>query len=392
MPPARLTRVQRRLAIGLVLGVTLVAFETTAVITALPTITDELGGDSLYGADPGVYTLANLVALVAAGELADRRGPSAALPPLHRRRSSPACVVAAAAPSMTVVVVGRVLQGAGTGGFGPIAYLLVKRAFPDEPAGRRCTRYLSAGWVLPSLVRPCAVGAVTEQFGWRVGVPRDHPVRRCGRCTRRPTDARVTDPCRVDRVGSRVADRRWLGAVGRAARSSLGLQFANPFAAVLTIGGRRSCVMVPSAAPTAARRLLARPPRTSCDHRLSHPRHRHVPRRRQLRPARRRPHPRRQPDGAGLRHHRRRGELDRRAVDDRRASTTRSHQPGRAGRLRRCMLARARLVLPVLWAAAGRCGRRSSAWAVGGLGHGSCSTTRRRWRRCRTPPTAARAR
>ena len=41
----RLDRQQTLLAIGLVLGVMMVAFEITAVITALPTITDELRGD-----------------------------------------------------------------------------------------------------------------------------------------------------------------------------------------------------------------------------------------------------------------------------------------------------------------------------------------------------------
>lgn len=66
---------QRLLAVGLVLGVTLVAFEATAIITALPTITDDLGGDSLYGVTLATYTLANLVALVAAGRYADRNGP-----------------------------------------------------------------------------------------------------------------------------------------------------------------------------------------------------------------------------------------------------------------------------------------------------------------------------
>ncbi|MEO6158653.1 MAG: MFS transporter, partial [Ilumatobacteraceae bacterium] len=132
-----LTSTQRVLAIGLVLGVTLVAFETTAVITALPTITDELGGDSLYGVTLAAYTLANLVALVAAGELADRRGPT--LPYMVSVATFiTGLLIAAAAPSMVVVVIGRVLQGAGTGAFGTIAYLLVRRAFPEE---RQATMY-----------------------------------------------------------------------------------------------------------------------------------------------------------------------------------------------------------------------------------------------------------
>ena len=67
---------------------------------------------------------------------------------------------------MEVVVLGRTLQGAGTGGFAPLAYVLVKRAFPDD---RQPTMYafLSAGWVLPSLVAPAFAGVVTEHAGWQ---------------------------------------------------------------------------------------------------------------------------------------------------------------------------------------------------------------------------------
>jgi MFS family permease len=163
--PTRLTRNQRTLAIGLVLGVSLVAFEITAVATVLPTISDELGGDSLFGVALASYTLANLVALVATGELADRFGPR--IPYLL-------CIgvfvsgllVASLATTMTMVVAGRTLQGMGTGGLGPVAYVLVKRAFPED---RQPVMYawLSAGWVLPSLIAPLVAGAVTEFIGWR---------------------------------------------------------------------------------------------------------------------------------------------------------------------------------------------------------------------------------
>jgi MFS family permease len=162
---APLSSNQRLLAVGLVLGVTLVAFETTAVITALPTITDELHGDSLYGVALASYTLADVVALVAGGALADRKGP--ALPfVLAVMTFIAGLIVAGTATSMAIVVLGRVLQGAGTGGFAPLAYVLVKRAFPER---RQATMYavLSAGWVLPSLVAPFFAGFVTERFGWR---------------------------------------------------------------------------------------------------------------------------------------------------------------------------------------------------------------------------------
>lgn len=165
MPSAPLDARQRALAVGLVLSVSLVAFETTAVITALPTITEKLNGDSLYGATLAAYMLADLVALVWAGQQADRHGV---------RRPFLICialfviglVVAASAQTMIVVLLGRLLQGAGSGGCAPLSFIAVRRAFAVE---RQATMYayLSAGWVIPSLLAPVVSGVVVDQFGWR---------------------------------------------------------------------------------------------------------------------------------------------------------------------------------------------------------------------------------
>ncbi len=155
----------RLLAIGLVLGVTLVAFEVTAIITALPTLTDELGGDSLYGVSLAIYTLANMVTLIIAGRLADRRGPTGVYL-LSVAVFVVGLLVAGAAPSMWVFVLGRLLQGLGSGGFSPVAFILVKRAFP-EARQPMMYAWLSAGWVLPSLVGPLFGGFITDAFGWR---------------------------------------------------------------------------------------------------------------------------------------------------------------------------------------------------------------------------------
>ena len=225
---------QRLLAVGLVLGVTLVAFESTAVITALPTITDELGGDSLYGVALASYTLADLVALVAAGMLADRIGPR--IPFLLAITTFVAgLAVAGTADSMVVVVLGRTLQGAGTGGFAPLAYVLVKRAFPDD---RQPTMYamLSAGWVLPSLVAPAFAGVVTEQFGWEwvflsiipfaiaVGAIASRPMRAYG-----PTGDGDSSPRRLAYA---------FGAAGGVGALVIGLQSDQLVAAVIaSVGG-----------------------------------------------------------------------------------------------------------------------------------------------------------
>lgn len=224
----RLDPQQRLLAVGLILGVTMVAFEITAVITALPTIANELHGDSLYGVALACYTLANLVALVVTGELTDRLGP--ARPYLASLAVfAVGLVVAATASSMLVVVIGRTLQGAGTGGLAPIAYVLVKRAFPADRQPSMYA-YLSAGWVLPSLLAPAIAGAITDRWGWRwvfwlllplipvVAVSSVRPMRTYG-----PTG---DDARRRSQIGSAVLAAAGIGLFVTS------LRFANPLAAV----------------------------------------------------------------------------------------------------------------------------------------------------------------
>ena len=47
---------QRLLAVALITAASLVAFEITAILTVLPTITDDLGGDHFYGCSRGGAT------------------------------------------------------------------------------------------------------------------------------------------------------------------------------------------------------------------------------------------------------------------------------------------------------------------------------------------------
>jgi MFS family permease len=155
----------RALAVGVVMAITMNAFEAMSVATAMPAVSEDLGGDALYGAAFSAYMLANLISIVAAGEQADRRGPA--------RPFVGAIVVFAAglltaglAPTMLVVVVGRALQGAGAGALASVAYVAVGRAW--APARQpHIFALLAAAWVVPSLVAPAAAGFVSEQFSWR---------------------------------------------------------------------------------------------------------------------------------------------------------------------------------------------------------------------------------
>ena len=62
----------RGLSLGLILTVTLVAFESLAVSTAMPIVARELGGIELYGWVFSAFFLADLVGIVILGGLIDR--------------------------------------------------------------------------------------------------------------------------------------------------------------------------------------------------------------------------------------------------------------------------------------------------------------------------------
>ena len=153
------------LMVGLVLAVTVIAFEATAVVTVMPTITADLDGDTLYGAAFAAFMLANLVSIVVSAEQADRRGPVVSFL-LGVVGFSAGLLVAGLAPSMPVLILGRVLQGAGAGGLAATSYVAVGRGFPRERQPKLFA-WLSAGWVVPSLVAPAAAGFVNDRWGWR---------------------------------------------------------------------------------------------------------------------------------------------------------------------------------------------------------------------------------
>src|SRR4051794_41976461 len=64
----------RALKVGLVAIVTLVAFESLAVITILPDIEADLGGIAWYGWVTTAFFLGTMMGIVFAGDQADRRG------------------------------------------------------------------------------------------------------------------------------------------------------------------------------------------------------------------------------------------------------------------------------------------------------------------------------
>ncbi|MGX1882783.1 MFS transporter [Streptomyces sp. NPDC055287] len=167
-----LGRTHRALSIGIIAVVLLIAFEATAVGTAMPVAARELNGVSLYAFAFSSYFTTSLFAMVLSGQWADRRGP---LAPLATGISAfgAGLLLSGTAEAMWLFILGRAVQGLGGGLVIVALYVVVSRAYPSrlQPA---ILAAFAASWVVPSVVGPLVSGTVTEHLGWRwvfVGIP-----------------------------------------------------------------------------------------------------------------------------------------------------------------------------------------------------------------------------
>lgn len=167
-----LGRAYRALSFGIVSVVLLIAFEATAVGTAMPVAARELDGVPLYAFAFSGYFTTSLFGMVLSGQWSDRRGP---LGPLTTGIASfgAGLLLSGTAGAMWVFILGRAVQGLGGGLVIVALYVVVGRAYPERLRPAIMAAF-AASWILPSVVGPLAAGAVTEQLGWRwvfIGIP-----------------------------------------------------------------------------------------------------------------------------------------------------------------------------------------------------------------------------
>lgn len=156
---------RRQLTLGLVLTITLVAFESLAISTVMPVVADDLGGLGLYGWVFSGFFLGNLFGIVTAGRSADARGTAFPFT-IGLLLFSAGLLVGGLAPSMPVLVAARVAQGIGAGAIPAVAYTSVGRAYPQSLRPRVFAVFSSA-WVVPGVIGPAAAGAIEHALSWR---------------------------------------------------------------------------------------------------------------------------------------------------------------------------------------------------------------------------------
>jgi len=156
---------RRALTVGLVMTVTLVAFEGLAVATIMPEVRADLGGIRLYGWAFSAFFLTSLVSTVMAGRAADRAGVGRPFT-VGVVLFGIGLAIGASAPTMLVLVAGRAVQGLGAGAVSAAAVTTVARGYPDDLRPRMFA-VMSTAWVVPGLLGPAVSGVVADTVGWR---------------------------------------------------------------------------------------------------------------------------------------------------------------------------------------------------------------------------------
>lgn len=151
--------------VGAVALIFLAAIQSLAVTTVMPVVSADLDGDRLYAVAFAGTLATSVIGMVAVGSWCDRGG---VLAPLTTAvvLFVVGLLLAGLAPTMPLLVLGRLVQGLGTGGQTVALYVVVARVYPPALHGRVFAAF-SAAWVVPSLIGPFLAGAVTEFLHWR---------------------------------------------------------------------------------------------------------------------------------------------------------------------------------------------------------------------------------
>jgi len=155
----------RWLTVALLALVTIIAFEAMAISTAMPSVAKDLDAVRSYGLAFSLMLTAELLGIVVAGVWSDRRGP---LPSLFAGQVLLAAgsAVAGLAQTFPMLLVGRLIAGLGSGLIVVALYVVIGRAYPDS-LRPKVFSWVSAAWVLPSLIGPPISGWLASTWSWR---------------------------------------------------------------------------------------------------------------------------------------------------------------------------------------------------------------------------------
>lgn len=162
--PGPLARPYLPITLSVLALVTVVAFESMAVSTAMPDVARDLDAVRSYGFAFSVMLTTQLLGIVLAGVWSDRSGP---LPGTFVAQILVAggSALCALSTRFDVFLLGRALTGLGGGLLMVMMYVIAGRMYPDAIRPKLFT-YVSAAWVLPSLLGAPIAAFLTTNLSW----------------------------------------------------------------------------------------------------------------------------------------------------------------------------------------------------------------------------------
>ena len=147
------------------LGVALASFNVFFVATALPTAVIELGGVALISWSLSLYLIFSIVSGFSSSALRARRG---ARQTFLAAAFAFLCgtLLAGAATDMTALLIGRALQGIGSGLIQAGCYAIIPAIFPSR-LQPKIFGVEAMAWALGASAGPLIAGYLTETISWR---------------------------------------------------------------------------------------------------------------------------------------------------------------------------------------------------------------------------------
>ena len=166
MAESKITTRNKLIVLTAVMASLLEIIDTSIVNVAVPTMMGNLGAtlDEISWVITG-YIIANAVVLPIAGWMSEQIGRKTYYTGciLLFTASSIACGLA---PSLTTLVIFRVIQGFAGGALLPTSQALIYESFPKEQAGMASAIYGMSVMIGPT-IGPTLGGYLTDNFGWR---------------------------------------------------------------------------------------------------------------------------------------------------------------------------------------------------------------------------------
>jgi len=146
-------------------GVLLYATNEFLTISLLPSAVREIGGERYYAWVTTVYLVASVVAATTVGSLLTKLGPRAAYL-WSLALFLLGTVGCALAPSMELLLVGRMVQGAAGGALAGLGYAVINSALP-QALWPRASALVSAMWGVGTVLGPASGGLFAQIGLWR---------------------------------------------------------------------------------------------------------------------------------------------------------------------------------------------------------------------------------